>query len=182
MLFRSRDDKGLGRRLIVIPFVSTFRHEQEFDDYENNKFIVDIEMDKKLDKYKEQFLYLLVQFLNEFINDDENPSWYKIPKIVKDTTETAFTEADPTDIWIKNNIEPNPNGILKMNAVYSKYTKDQKSKQKNRNELKSSIERCFKIQFKDRIQVKQKRYRTAIEGFSLITDEEEDEIECILEK
>jgi P4 family phage/plasmid primase-like protien len=105
-------DAAFRKRMVVIPFESTFTNSPRGD----FQFPIDVDMEEKMFKYREAFLNLLVREYEEF--DKEK---LYIPRYVRETTEQYITINNYSLKYIQNYISEDEGNDVLVADLYSSF-------------------------------------------------------------
>lgn len=88
-------DAAIRRRIIVLPFISTFldsaeyKAQQEKGTLEPNTNIIDLSVEKELMKYKNAFMYILCRRYRQWVHDENMQ--LNVPDVIKNVTDNYIT-------------------------------------------------------------------------------------------
>ena len=177
-------DDGLWRRIVVVPFLSTFR------DVVNNKinycYPIDKEIDYKIKNYwKEPFLYLLTKYARKYYNDRIVLKKGLIPpEICLKHTQDFKNSSDPYQEWINESIEKDDNSYIKMSDLWENFTHSHLYSKKDHKQkgLKSVL--ISRFEFKEEYMVNKKKLYSCFIGIKFkdneIDDPDQTPSECYL--
>ena len=88
-------DAAIRRRIIVLPFISTFldsaeyKAQQEKGTLEPNTNLIDLSVEKELMKYKSAFMYILCRRYRQWVHDENMQ--LNVPNVIKTVTDNYIT-------------------------------------------------------------------------------------------
>ena len=117
-------DAAIRRRIVVVPFNSTFLDPAEYASrkakgtLEPNSQTIDLSVEKELMKYKSTFMYLLCRRYSEWVNDGMA---LKMPNIIKAVTEEYITRNNYVLRFIKNFMHPLKKSSVALTEIFEMY-------------------------------------------------------------
>lgn len=118
-------DAAIKRRIVVIPFTSTFLDHAEYEvrmakgTLEPNSNIINLSVEKELLSCKSAFMYLLCRRYSEWVNY-ENMSM-NVPSIIKEVTEEYITRNNYQLRFIKNFMHPLKGSSVAAAEIYEMF-------------------------------------------------------------
>jgi P4 family phage/plasmid primase-like protien len=117
-------DAAIRRRIVVVPFSSTFLDPAEYASrmakgtLEPNSQTIDLSVEKELMKYKAAFMYLLCRKYSEWVDGGMT---LKMPSVIKAVTEEYITRNNYVLRFIKNFVHPLRGSSVAATEMYEMY-------------------------------------------------------------
>lgn len=117
-------DAAIRRRIVVVPFNSTFLDPAEYASrkakgtLEPNSQTIDLSVEKELMKYKSTFMYLLCRRYSDWVRDGMT---LKMPSIIKAVTEEYITRNNYVLRFIKNFMHPLKGSSVASTEMFEMY-------------------------------------------------------------
>jgi P4 family phage/plasmid primase-like protien len=117
-------DAAIRRRIVVVPFGSTFLDPAEYASrkakgtLEPNSQTIDLSVEKELMKYKAAFMYLLCRRYSEWV---DGGMALKMPSVIKAVTEEYITRNNYVLRFIKNFVHPLRGSSVAVTEMFEMY-------------------------------------------------------------
>jgi len=158
------DDNGTWRRIRVVQFISKFTDNPKLE----NEYPIDHMLSEKIHKWKEAFVYLLLQLYKKY-----KKVGLKEPQEVLEVTREYQRVSDLYNDFITDNIAKKENCHIGLNETYRVF------KDWFKNNSTQSMRPPTRTYFKGKMEQKlgQKYEQNRWTGFTLVDEEDEDEID-----
>ena len=161
-------DKGVGRRMCVIDYISKF---EQKPDETNNIYLIDVHLTDKVKNWKQDYMNMLIKLYK--IDYTFTP-----PPSVVNASEIYVNENNDIYNFIKNSYTKtgkNEDFIL-LKEIKMEYQMKREYDQTKLKTLKESIEKELNTNFIENKKIKGKNYTNVITGWKLIKDDSDDDI------
>ena len=168
------EDKGMGRRMCVVNYISKFDEEEDIN---NNVYLIDTKLSDKVKEWKKDYMKMLIEL-------HQNEYSHRPPKAIIEASKVYINDNNDVYKFVKDNYEKtnDNNDFIVLKDLKLLYQNNREYEQTKLKTLKESLEKIFNTNFIEEKKIKGRKYKSVILGWKIKCDDIEIEEEEIKSK